>query len=194
MSFTFLLKARNVLQPCREPDRCEMPLHARGLRRRNHVQTGREFRSQNHADSNALAMKQPVGETGSGFQRMAKGMSEIEQRAVAGLALVARHDRRLGAATGGDGVLARGAAGEHVAMVGLEPGEKRGIAWGNQIRSYVFHPYNLIKDHRTGYERGDVMNVMDGDLDDYIAACLRHSLREGEAPAGAGSTRLEEDL
>ena len=73
-------------------------------------------------------------------------------------------------------------------------GEKRDIAWGNQIRSYVFHPYNLIKDHRTGYERGDVMNVMDGDLDDYIAACLRHSLREGEAQAGAGTGRLEEDL
>jgi len=64
-------------------------------------------------------------------------------------------------------------------------GEKRDIAWGNQIRSYVFHPYNLIKDHRTGYERGDVMNVMDGDLDDYITAYLRYSLREGEAKTGA---------
>ncbi|HOL96733.1 MAG TPA: peptide chain release factor 2, partial [bacterium] len=64
-------------------------------------------------------------------------------------------------------------------------GEKRDIAWGNQIRSYVFHPYNLIKDHRTGYERGDVMNVMDGDLDDYITAYLRYSLREGEVKTGA---------
>ncbi len=73
-------------------------------------------------------------------------------------------------------------------------GEKRDIAWGNQIRSYVFHPYNLIKDHRTGYERGDVMTVMDGDLDDYIAAYLRYSLREGEAPAETGPSRLEEEL
>ncbi|MEW6237843.1 MAG: peptide chain release factor 2 [Candidatus Omnitrophota bacterium] len=55
-------------------------------------------------------------------------------------------------------------------------GEKRDIAWGNQIRSYVFHPYNMIKDHRTGVERGDIQNVMDGDLDDYISAYLRASL------------------
>ena len=55
-------------------------------------------------------------------------------------------------------------------------GEKREIAWGNQIRSYVFHPYNMIKDHRTEVERGDVQNVMDGDLERYITAYLRSSL------------------
>jgi peptide chain release factor 2 len=55
-------------------------------------------------------------------------------------------------------------------------GEKRDIAWGNQIRSYVFHPYNMIKDHRTKYERGDIQNVMDGDLHDYITKYLRASL------------------
>lgn len=60
-------------------------------------------------------------------------------------------------------------------------GEKREIAWGNQIRSYVFHPYNLIKDHRTGVERGDIQNVMDGDLDDYITAFLRSSLSKGSS-------------
>lgn len=59
-------------------------------------------------------------------------------------------------------------------------GEKRNIAWGNQIRSYVFHPYNLIKDHRTGYERGDIQNVMDGDLDEFIDAWLRASLAGGD--------------
>ncbi len=62
---------------------------------------------------------------------------------------------------------------EHAEKVEELSGEKRDIAWGNQIRSYVFHPYNMIKDHRTGVERGDVQNVMDGDLDDYIAAALR---------------------
>lgn len=59
-------------------------------------------------------------------------------------------------------------------------GEKRGIAWGNQIRSYVFHPYNLIKDHRTGVERGDIQNVMDGDLDDFINAYLWAALQGKE--------------
>ncbi len=52
-------------------------------------------------------------------------------------------------------------------------GEKRDIAWGNQIRSYVFHPYNMIKDHRTSVETGNVQPVMDGDLDEYITAYLR---------------------
>ncbi len=55
-------------------------------------------------------------------------------------------------------------------------GEKKDIAWGNQIRSYVFHPYNMIKDLRTGVERGDIQRVMDGDLDEFMAAYLRKSL------------------
>ncbi|MDD7362608.1 MAG: peptide chain release factor 2 [Peptoniphilus sp.] len=46
------------------------------------------------------------------------------------------------------------------------------IAWGSQIRSYVFHPYTMVKDHRTGAEVGDVSRVMDGDLDPFINAYL----------------------
>ncbi|VEJ35897.1 Peptide chain release factor 2 [Aedoeadaptatus ivorii] len=46
------------------------------------------------------------------------------------------------------------------------------IAWGSQIRSYVFHPYTMVKDHRTGEEMGDVNRVMDGDLDPFINAFL----------------------
>lgn len=52
-------------------------------------------------------------------------------------------------------------------------GEKKDIAWGSQIRSYVFHPYNLIKDHRTDYETANVAPVMDGELDNFITAYLK---------------------
>lgn len=51
-------------------------------------------------------------------------------------------------------------------------GEQKEIAWGSQIRSYVFMPYTLVKDHRTGFENGNVNAVMDGDLDGFINAYL----------------------
>jgi peptide chain release factor 2 len=51
-------------------------------------------------------------------------------------------------------------------------GDMRAIQWGNQIRSYVFQPYTMVKDHRTGFETGDVIRVMDGDIDDFIRAYL----------------------
>lgn len=51
-------------------------------------------------------------------------------------------------------------------------GEKMRVDFGSQIRNYVLHPYKLIKDNRTGVERTDVQNVLDGDLDDYIKAFL----------------------
>jgi len=51
-------------------------------------------------------------------------------------------------------------------------GQKKDIAWGNQIRSYVLQPYRLVKDHRTGYESGNVDAVLDGELDDFIQAYL----------------------
>src|SRR5690606_23841414 len=51
-------------------------------------------------------------------------------------------------------------------------GEKKDIAFGHQIRSYVLHPYQMAKDHRTKYEVGDVTRVLDGDLDGFIKAYL----------------------
>ncbi|MGC8843545.1 MAG: peptide chain release factor 2, partial [bacterium] len=54
-------------------------------------------------------------------------------------------------------------------------GEKQEIAWGSQIRSYVLYPYTLIKDHRTGVERRDVQEVLDGDLDEFIYAYLKQA-------------------
>lgn len=52
-------------------------------------------------------------------------------------------------------------------------GEKKEIAWGSQIRNYVFQPYTLVKDTRTKYESGNVQAVMDGDLDDFVNAYLK---------------------
>lgn len=57
-------------------------------------------------------------------------------------------------------------------------GEQSDIAWGSQIRSYVFHPYSMVKDHRTSHETGNVGAVMDGDLDGFIDAYLRSQIRQ----------------
>ena len=55
-------------------------------------------------------------------------------------------------------------------------GEQQDISWGSQIRSYVFQPYRLVKDHRTGLEIGNADAVMDGELDEFIAAYLKRRL------------------
>ncbi len=52
-------------------------------------------------------------------------------------------------------------------------GDQREIAWGSQIRSYVFHPYSMVKDHRTDVEVGNVQAVMDGEIDEFIIAFLK---------------------
>ena len=59
-----------------------------------------------------------------------------------------------------------------------ECGSKMPIGWGHQIRSYVFQPYQMIKDLRTGYEVGNVQAVMDGDLDDFIRRALAERIRK----------------
>ena len=61
---------------------------------------------------------------------------------------------------------------EHDEKLGKVVGEKKDIAWGSQIRSYVFQPYQMVKDHRTSVETGNVNAVMDGDLDQFIDAYL----------------------
>lgn len=62
---------------------------------------------------------------------------------------------------------------EHLAKIEDIKGVQKEIAWGSQIRSYVFMPYTLVKDHRTGYENSNVQAVMDGDLDGFINAYLK---------------------
>ena len=62
---------------------------------------------------------------------------------------------------------------EHKETIEELKGNQMDIAWGSQIRSYVFCPYTLVKDHRTGYEVGNVQAVMDGDLNGFIDSYLR---------------------
>ena len=65
--------------------------------------------------------------------------------------------------------------------IAKEKGESADVAWGSQIRSYVLHPYTMVKDHRTDHEMGDVQRVLDGDLDGFVRAEL---LRRSGTAAG----------
>lgn len=65
---------------------------------------------------------------------------------------------------------------EHDKKLAELKGENFDINFGSQIRSYVFHPYKMVKDHRTGYEVGNVDAVMDGDIDGFIDACLKQQI------------------
>ena len=56
--------------------------------------------------------------------------------------------------------------------------KKSDIGWGSQIRSYVFQPYQMVKDHRTNYEVGNIQSVMDGDIDGFINAYLKSKAYE----------------
>ena len=65
---------------------------------------------------------------------------------------------------------------EHDKKLAELKGENFDINFGSQIRSYVFHPYKMVKDHRTGYEVGNVDSVMDGDIDGFIEAYLKQNI------------------
>jgi peptide chain release factor 2 len=64
--------------------------------------------------------------------------------------------------------------------IAREKGEVQDVNFGSQIRSYVLHPYTMVKDHRTGYEMGDVQRVLDGDLDDFVRAYLLSNASLGD--------------
>ncbi len=67
------------------------------------------------------------------------------------------------------------------AEIDRQYGEKGDVAWGSQIRSYVFQPYQMVKDHRTGAETSNVQAVMDGDIDLFIQAKLRGQTAKGDS-------------
>ena len=68
---------------------------------------------------------------------------------------------------------------EHLDKIEDLKGDMKDIAWGSQIRSYVFHPYSMAKDHRTNYEIGNVHSVMDGEIDEFITAYLSERAKNG---------------
>jgi len=68
---------------------------------------------------------------------------------------------------------------ERQAEIAREKGEAQDVNFGSQIRSYVLHPYTMVKDHRTGHEMGDVQRVLDGDLDAFVRAFLLSSANPG---------------
>jgi peptide chain release factor 2 len=70
--------------------------------------------------------------------------------------------------------------------IAREKGEAQDVAWGSQIRSYVLHPYTMVKDHRTNHEMGDAQRVLDGDLDGFVRAELLR--RAGMSQDGANGT------
>ncbi len=72
--------------------------------------------------------------------------------------------------------------------------EKKEIAWGSQIRSYVFQPYTLVKDHRNKFSVGNVQSVMDGDIDPFIESFMRWRWQGGNSGAQAGPEDEDEDL
>ena len=76
---------------------------------------------------------------------------------------------------------------EHLDKISDIKGDQLKIEWGSQIRSYVFMPYTLVKDVRTGCETGNVQAVMDGDLDNFINAYLK-ALSHGTLKAGSAAT------
>ena len=67
---------------------------------------------------------------------------------------------------------------EHQEKLSNIQGEQKDIAWGSQIRSYVFCPYTLVKDHRTNYEVGNVEAVMNGELDGFIESYLKMNIKK----------------
>ena len=95
---------------------------------------------------------------------------------------ISRNAISLGIDAPGDVTIWRGELEQEEELARLKGGFIK-AEWGSQIRSYVLHPYQLVKDHRTSHETGNTLAVLDGDLDGFIQAYLRSGLESGPASA-----------
>ena len=75
--------------------------------------------------------------------------------------------------------------------IAKERGEAQDVGWGSQIRSYVLHPYTMVKDHRTNVEVGNVQGVLDGDLDEFVRAELLR--RAGDGASSVESSKMPDE-
>jgi peptide chain release factor 2 len=138
------------------PEDEELEIDPKDLRIDTYRSSGAGGQHVNVTDSAVRITHLPTGVTAA----CQNERSQIQNRAVAMRILKAR--------------LAERARREQDERIERLRGERRDIEFGSQIRSYVLHPYRLVKDHRTGVEIGDVDRVLDGDLDALIEAALRH--------------------
>ncbi|MFB3738424.1 MAG: peptide chain release factor 2 [Candidatus Velamenicoccus archaeovorus] len=153
----------DVIPLLEETDEEDIQIDPKDLRIDVYRSTGPGGQSVNTTDSAVRITHLPTGITAA----CQNERSQLQNRAVAMRILKARLAERLRA--------------EQQQKIEDLRGERRGIDFGSQIRSYVLAPYRLVKDHRTEVEIGDVDRVLDGDLEELIEAELRRRAENGEA-------------
>jgi peptide chain release factor 2 len=151
------------------PDDEEVELDPKDLRIDTYRSSGAGGQHVNVTDSAVRITHLPTGITAA----CQNERSQMQNRAVAMRILKAR--------------LAERARREQEEKIEHLRGERRDIDFGSQIRSYVLHPYRLVKDHRTGVEVGNVDAVLDGDLGRFIEAELRRRASAAVGEAGSGT-------
>ncbi|MGH2660214.1 MAG: peptide chain release factor 2, partial [Actinomycetota bacterium] len=153
----------DIIPLLEETDEEDVEIDQKDLRIDVYRSTGPGGQSVNKTDSAVRITHIPTGITAA----CQNERSQLQNRAVAMRILKARLAERM-------------RREQHEKLESLR-GERRGIDFGSQIRSYVLAPYRLVKDHRTNVETGDVDRVLDGDIDRLIEAELRRRAENGQA-------------
>jgi peptide chain release factor 2 len=153
----------DVIPLLEETDEEDIEIDPKDLRIDVYRSTGPGGQSVNTTDSAVRITHLPTGITAA----CQNERSQLQNRAVAMRILKARLAERM--------------RGEQQQKLKTLRGERRGIDFGSQIRSYVLAPYRLVKDHRTNLEISDVDRVLDGDIDELIEAELRRRAESGRA-------------